>query len=198
MPKGFSEREKEIIRTKLIEAGKNCFGAYGIKKTNIEDLTRAAGISKGAFYLFFSSKEELFFEILEQFESEFRQEVIANVDLDRQSPREGLQKMLLNAFSVWKANPIFGKLDREEYAALLRKLPEEAVQDHLQSDHVFVTAMLAKWNEEGIRVERDPSLVTGLMMSLFYVSLHEEEFAPSVYEKTMQVLIEIVTNYLLE
>src|SRR5437762_14151525 len=64
MPKGFSEREREIIREKLLAKGKEYFGAHGVKKTNVEDLARAAGISKGAFYAFYDSKEELYFDIL--------------------------------------------------------------------------------------------------------------------------------------
>ncbi|CAA9254321.1 MAG: hypothetical protein AVDCRST_MAG93-1895, partial [uncultured Chloroflexia bacterium] len=39
MPRGFSEREKERIRSGLIDQGREFLTTYGIKKTNIEDLT---------------------------------------------------------------------------------------------------------------------------------------------------------------
>ena len=71
MPRGFSEREKEGIRDSLLDKGRAFLTTYGVKKTNVEDLTGAAGISKGAFYLFFVSKEELFFEVLGRFEDEY-------------------------------------------------------------------------------------------------------------------------------
>ncbi|MBN2550474.1 MAG: helix-turn-helix transcriptional regulator, partial [Anaerolineales bacterium] len=60
MPKGFSDQEKEIIRARLLEQGQRLFSAHGLKKTNIDELAAAAGISKGAFYLFFASKEACF------------------------------------------------------------------------------------------------------------------------------------------
>ena len=58
MPKAFSEAEKEMIRRKLLEQGYKQFSTYGLKKTNIDELAAAAGISKGAFYIFYESKEE--------------------------------------------------------------------------------------------------------------------------------------------
>lgn len=56
MPKAFSEEEKEWIRERLLQEGEKQFSAYGLRKTNIEELADAAGISKGAFYIFFSPK----------------------------------------------------------------------------------------------------------------------------------------------
>ena len=53
MPKGFTEHEKELIGQRLLEQGYRLFSAYGLKKTNIEEIARAAGISKGAYYNFY-------------------------------------------------------------------------------------------------------------------------------------------------
>jgi AcrR family transcriptional regulator len=75
MPKGFTEKERESIHQQLLERGREIFANYGVRKTSVEDLTRAVGISKGAFYIFFSSKEELFLEIMEQFEARFRETI---------------------------------------------------------------------------------------------------------------------------
>ncbi|MGB9202198.1 TetR/AcrR family transcriptional regulator, partial [Methanobacterium sp.] len=69
MPKTFTDKEKEIIRKTLISQGKILFSKYGLKKTSITELTNIAGIAQGTFYNFFESKEELYFEILEQEES---------------------------------------------------------------------------------------------------------------------------------
>ena len=55
MPKGFTGREKELIRARLIKEGYKQFSAHGLKKTSIEELAEAAKISKGAFFLFFES-----------------------------------------------------------------------------------------------------------------------------------------------
>lgn len=62
MPRAFTETEKERIRSRLIESGRECFARYGLAKTSIEDLVRPAGIAKASFYLFFESKEALYVE----------------------------------------------------------------------------------------------------------------------------------------
>lgn len=64
MARSFSEREKEAIRKGLIAACQQSWAQYGYKKTSVDELCRQAGISKGAFYLFFPSKESLFCEVL--------------------------------------------------------------------------------------------------------------------------------------
>jgi len=58
MPKHFQKKEKKIIYDRLIEEGKKSWGRYGIKRTNIEEICKAVGISKGSFYTFFDSKEQ--------------------------------------------------------------------------------------------------------------------------------------------
>ena len=41
-----------------------------MRKTSVEQLTEAVGISKGSFYKFFESKELLFFTVLEDIHTE--------------------------------------------------------------------------------------------------------------------------------
>jgi len=62
MARAFTETERETIRGRLIESGRECFSRYGLAKTSIEDLVRSAGIAKASFYLFFESKEALYVE----------------------------------------------------------------------------------------------------------------------------------------
>ena len=62
MARAFTEIEKETIRNRLIESGRECFARYGLAKTSVEDLVRPAGIAKATFYLFFQSKEALYVE----------------------------------------------------------------------------------------------------------------------------------------
>jgi AcrR family transcriptional regulator len=62
MAKAFSEQQRESINEKLITACEECWNQFGYQKTNIRDLCSKAGISAGAFYLFYESKEMIFIE----------------------------------------------------------------------------------------------------------------------------------------
>ncbi|GAA1702141.1 TetR/AcrR family transcriptional regulator [Propioniferax innocua] len=51
-------------RTQLLIAAARLFAHYGFRKTSVEEVTRSAGVSKGAFYLEFQTKEDLFREVV--------------------------------------------------------------------------------------------------------------------------------------
>lgn len=50
-------KEREL---RILQAASELFAHYGYDKTTVSDIAREAGISKGALYLHFSSKESLF------------------------------------------------------------------------------------------------------------------------------------------
>src|SRR5947209_1059730 len=106
MPKAFSEREKGLIRARLLEAGEKQFSAFGLKKTNIDALAQAANISKGAFYLFFESKEALFMDVAEVVERRYRGTLLAVLDQPGPSARARLLAALKTGFDLLKTTPI--------------------------------------------------------------------------------------------
>ncbi len=67
MAKAFGDGEKALIKEYLKKAAIECMQKYGIRKTSVDELTRLSGISKGAFYLFYESKEQLFFEAIMEY-----------------------------------------------------------------------------------------------------------------------------------
>jgi AcrR family transcriptional regulator len=57
-------------KSALVTAARAQFRAHGIQRARIEDITGACGLSKGAFYLHYESKEALFAELVMQFEQQ--------------------------------------------------------------------------------------------------------------------------------
>ena len=195
MPKGFSEREKEIIRARLLEQGRRAFSSYGLRKTSVEDLTRASGVSKGAFYRFYDSKEALFMEVIEEAEAHFREQVLAEVNRPGLSSRARVKRMLQTAFTTWKTTPILRQVTQAEYALLLAKMPPEAVQEHLQGDRAFIERWLARSREAGIQITVTGEQIAGLMNAMFFVSLHEDDFGPGNYPGTTDLLLDMIAAY---
>ncbi len=56
-----------LARVKLLAAAEAEFVEHGLDGAKVSDITRRAGISKGAFYLHFLSKTQLFKEMVEAF-----------------------------------------------------------------------------------------------------------------------------------
>jgi len=53
-------------RERLLESAKRLFSQRGYYATSVEDIVASAGLSKGAFYFYFKSKEELFKSLVEE------------------------------------------------------------------------------------------------------------------------------------
>ncbi len=194
MPRGFSKEEKERIRGGLLEQGERCLSTYGVRRTSVEDLTRAVGISKGAFYLFYGSKEELFYEVLSRWEDEYHAGLLGAAVRPGVAPREQVAEFMTTAFSAWKTHPLFTRFDPEEYERLLRSLPEEKVEANLRKDEVFVKKLLELWRANGVGVDCDADLFLGLMRALFFVSLHEEDVGRDAYPAVIEFFISSIAE----
>ncbi|ANU10231.1 hypothetical protein A1A1_16835 [Planococcus antarcticus DSM 14505] len=62
-------------RTELLKQAVHLFSLKGFHQTSVQEVAQAAGISKGAFYKHFDSKENLFIEILKQYHEEITQAI---------------------------------------------------------------------------------------------------------------------------
>ena len=189
MPKAFSDGEREAISAALLEHGHRLFASQGLRKTSVEELTAAAGISKGAFYLFFDSKEELFFELLERYEASFKARLLAAIARTELPPQARMAALLEQALAVMQAEPLLSRMRRAEYELLLRRLPPERVTTHLQSDDAFAESFVAAWAAQGVTLALPPPLVSGCIRALFFVSMHEEEFTPGSYPAVIGELV---------
>ncbi|MEI4770546.1 TetR/AcrR family transcriptional regulator [Psychrobacillus sp. FJAT-51614] len=61
-----SEEYKEEKKKEIIQAAATVFGSNGFYSTTMDDLVKASGISKGAIYHYFKSKEEVYEHMLQQ------------------------------------------------------------------------------------------------------------------------------------
>src|SRR5947208_1277430 len=68
MPRHADPNAKEA----LVAAARAEFARGGLRGARVEDITSACGLSKGAFYLHFESKEALFGELVDRFFGEIR------------------------------------------------------------------------------------------------------------------------------
>ena len=66
----FTDYETEQLRRALLKETRRCAVTLGMKKTSVDQLTKAIGIAKGSFYKFYESKERLFLAVLEDIHSE--------------------------------------------------------------------------------------------------------------------------------
>ncbi len=197
MPKAFSTREKEAIRAQMREKGRKLFEKHGLKKTSVDELTEAVGISKGAFYLFFESKEELFLEILEQIEKEIQTSILEYTIKPKADARKNVSDMLKSFLLTWGAYPLLKNFSKSDFDYLVRKVPAERVAQHASNDEDFTNEFIKKIKREGITVKASPRIISNLIKSLFFMGLHREDLGENAYKETMDVMIDLVAGYVI-
>ncbi len=196
MPKGFTEHEKELIRKRLLEQGYKHFSAYGLKKTNIEELAQAAKISKGAFYLFYESKEALFMDVAELAEQRYRQEILAALDQPGPSPRARLFAVFKKALALLKTISILQFFTGSDYDLLFRRIPPEKLQVHLASDRVFFEELITRCRNAGIPIRAQPEQIISLLYPLVVAILHEDDLG-RYNLGSIDLLLELVAAFCL-
>jgi AcrR family transcriptional regulator len=65
-PQERKQEEREVRRRRIQRAARVVFSERGYTKTSIEQVAKQAGLSVGAIYLYFRSKEDLYLSLLEE------------------------------------------------------------------------------------------------------------------------------------
>ncbi|MGZ4857201.1 MAG: TetR/AcrR family transcriptional regulator [Methanobacterium sp.] len=197
MPKAWSEEEKQLIRKTLINEGKKLFEKYGLQKTTVDEIVQAAQISKGSFYLFYQSKEELYFDVLETVENEFREKMFENTFKTGENKLESFKSFLNQMIELLTTMPLYQQINSSNYELLLRKLPEEKLQKHLQNDQEDVSKYFIYWMDQGWMRKVDIEALNGLLVSLLYLVIHRDDFEETNFETTKELWIDAIASYLI-
>lgn len=131
MARSFSEREKENIRKSLMDICKQNWTQYGYKKTSVDEICKQAGISKGAFYLFFESKEALFCEVLCSVQREICEMAAAAMEEEKGKP--GVVKALKLIYRAYDKNSFLYGSDTADYTILMNKVSEKQAKEMEQA-----------------------------------------------------------------
>ncbi|MBI9103603.1 MAG: helix-turn-helix transcriptional regulator [Spirochaetales bacterium] len=193
MPRSFSENEKLSIRSTLIEKGSVLFGQYGLKKTSIDEIVKAAGIAKGSFYKFFKSKEDLFFICMEFQELAMQEKYLIPILTKSENSSEMFNKLFKLMFELPAEYPlIINMIAKEEYDTLLRGLPEETIESHRTKDMREMAGFMDLWQNMGIVVNEKPEVLNGLFQALVMLNLHKNEVGKDIFPESMGLLSKIL------
>lgn len=182
MPRSFTASESAAIRDSLLAAGTRSFARRGLRATTIESLARSAGISKGAFYGFFDSKQDLFLELVTSYETTRHDEIETAV---RGNPDRGLDLLIEYAIHATTENPLVAVAMSDEGLTLLRSMTGAQREAFLHRDEVLVGRVLTILSDAGIELAVSPSLLLGLLRSLVFLGWHREEIGNELADEVV-------------
>ena len=181
----FTEEQNETIRRDLIREARCCGVTVGMRKTSVEQMTEAVGISKGSFYKFFDSKELLFFAVLEDIHTECfaaaQKSLQENAAIDPASRTAAAILAACRWLSETKAF-VFIENDAE---FLLHRLPEEVKTAHYHDDETHIRLLLEKY---GLVPKRGISLAAATVRGLILTVSHNEQIG-ELYPQVLETLV---------
>ena len=181
----FTEDQNETIRRDLIREARRCGVTIGMKKTSVEQLTRAVGIAKGSFYKFYESKEMLFFAVLENVHSELYG--VADHALSEANGLPPSERAAEAVLAVCRRLSDTGDMVFIEHDAklLLQRLPEGVKKEHYHDDETHIRQLLEKYD---LMPKRDASLAAATVRGLILTVSHKEQIG-ELYPQVLEALV---------
>lgn len=188
----FSEEENTKIRRSLLAEARSRALTVGMRKTSVEELTAAVGISKGSFYKYFDSKELLFFEVLEELHSELY--AVAKDALMANSSLAASERATEALLAVCRRLSQTGAMRFIESDAelILRRIHEAVKAGHYHDDEAHVCELL---REGGFAPKGGAELAAATVRGLILTVSHRDEIGEK-YPEVLRILIRGAMNEL--
>ena len=195
MATAFTDEEKKIIRKKLERAAKECLQRYGVRKTTVDQMVAMADISKGSFYSFYSSKEMLFFRVLEEYQIDIMNRLEEQLEQENQINANRFAQLLYDFYQDFRYSFVFTIFKNHEMELLIRKLPKEVIITHHLLDNKMAEKIVSRINiRETVSVEIVSALFRTIAMSI----LHTEEIGEKQFDVVLKLLIQGIVGQIIE
>jgi AcrR family transcriptional regulator len=101
MPK-ISQLRRDARRQQILDAARTCFSEQGFHQTGLAEIVRRSGLSHGAVYGYFPSKDDIIEALAD--DRHQREALLNVVALQTRDPIDGL-RCLVRAYAGWLNNP---------------------------------------------------------------------------------------------
>jgi AcrR family transcriptional regulator len=196
MPKTFTDKEREYIKKRLMEEAQDCLRLYGIRKTTVDELVKRANIPKGTFYLFYDSKELLFYDVLCSVHDELHADLRRRLEaLDEPATADQVTELVLGLYKKIEASFLYKFITGGDLELLMRRLPPEVARAHAEKDDFSMEQLIAM--APGIKGDSTKKY-SAAMRAIFLSMLHKHEIGEEVFEDALRLMIRGVVMQMFE
>jgi len=174
----------EKTKTEIIETAVRLFGERGWDKVNVEDVVKEVGVTRGAFYHYFKSREELIHAVMIQLFLENNPFTIAF----EQEGINALEKLLfaLKLNHKMQSDPVFTKEMQKAYENPV--IFKNNILLNINQGAPFIEKLLIAGNEDGSMNVAYPKQVSQIIIALSCVWLDTDIF-PVSYKDYVDKLV---------
>ena len=186
-------------KQQLYSLAKTMFSEKGFKNTSIQAITKAADMAVGTFYLYYSSKEQLFMEIFKDENTRLKKSFLETLDLG-QSPKEIIAQMLRLNQEGLQASPILREwYASEEFRKIERTYREEHAIDSLDFLYDTFYMLVQRWQAEGnMRSDIDSQMIMKIFEAIINIDTHKDEIGLEYFPDLLHILTDLVLTGLTE
>ena len=157
------QQRSEETKTRILESAIKLFSSRGYNKASVDEICREAGISKGAFYHHFESKQALFLALLDGWLKTI--DTAIEESKDKTAPETFM--LMTQAFpylfkTAGEGLPMF--LEFWLQASRDKKIWEASIAPYRRY-HKYFTSLIKKGVKEGSFVDVDAELTSRMIVS---------------------------------
>ena len=185
MPRIFSEEDREIIKGKMLDAGISLLEHKKYKNISVEEIAMEVGVAKGTFYNFYPSKEQFFYELMQQIKEKNRECLRALPD---KAGVDAVAECLFERYMSTKT--VYDFFTPEEIKQIIRRLPEGDAEDD--------SAEFAKELCSRIKgAKADPEAVVAMCNMLGIAGANRSMMDLEGYEKALRIFTRALAGYIM-
>ena len=195
MPK-VSEAYLEARRAEILDAAWICLARNGYHQTTMQDICEESGLSYGAIYRYFKSKEDILVAIFDRI-AEVSREIVAQARAESEGPQNTLEAIGRVSFSYFD-HPDFEFTTRTDIEIWPEIIRNERLLEKFRAQinywQTVVTDLLTEAQRRGeLRADVDPKVVATLDMCAFeglrrYRLIDPENFDPEPMRQLLNKL----------
>lgn len=191
MPKGFSDNEKLLINKAIIKSTIELIREKGMKKTTVEDITKKSHISKGSFYSFYNSKEDLFMKIIRDFETVFVEET-NKILLGEGDKKEKIKKALNEIYLSKDSIALY--INEDDITYLRRKFTGTDPHEDIEGAKEKYEKIFSYFNMELSNVNIETASI--IMRTLQLTVENKEGYSKEAQERGLGILVEAFAKFM--
>lgn len=196
MPAAFTPEERQAISDRMVATARAWLPVIGLKKLSIDALVDDAGISKGAFYSFFDSKEALYAEVLAREAPGVVERVVGHLGDRASPPRVAFERFLRSLMAEYDRNAVLKRLIEhpEELEAVRRRIGKDRLAAKAALGFEPLVSFLARAEASGDMASEPHAGILGVVVSLPHLLLHKGEPGMGHWPVTEDLLIRLIVN----
>jgi AcrR family transcriptional regulator len=182
--------DKKVL---IYDCAKVLFSAKGFKETSVPDITKAAGIAAGTFYLYFHSKEDLFMTLYFDENKKLKKEILEDFD-PNEEPFISIKKLIQQNMEGMAANPILREwYNREVFTKIEEKFREQNGLARVSFLYDSFLEIVEDWQAMGkLRDDIDSGMIMALFTAVITIDTHKDEIGLQYFPKIQEYLTQFI------